>query len=167
MDIATQLSDNEEFCTECGEFVSELNTVTGWCDPCSVKSGWVTPSCPGCGRESSNGQFCSRCYYIKWLERNADAIETVMAVRVVSVRVAKKIVEADNRPICQSCHDPINRGQKGRHFFCTKKPECVKAHNAYSYHIRHKPHREALELAVTASLIYKLTANISLKDNRE
>lgn len=159
-----------EFCSECGEFVNELNEKTGWCNDCSRELGYeVTPSgCPRCGEPSLNGlQTCGRCKYELWLERNADEIERVMATNLVSVRAAKRIVRASNRPICNSCGDPIRGGTKGRHFFCKTKPECVRAHNVYSYHIRHKPHSEALELAVTASVIHKLTANIPNRNDRD
>lgn len=153
--------DESEFCTECGNFVVELNEATGWCFDCSKELGYIVPSCPHCGEESINGKLCSRCKYVRWLERNADAIESVMAIQCVTASAAKRIVRESNRPICNSCGNPIKGGQKDKHYFCRKNPECVKAHTAYSYHIRNKPHDEALQLAITASLIYKLTANIT------
>lgn len=156
---------NTEFCLECGEFVTpdSFNESTGWCNSCSSKLGYghVAPSCANCGQLTDYGKLCSRCRYIGWLERNADAIETVMATQMVSAGVAKKIVEKSNRPICQSCGMPIKGGQKGRHFFCKKNPECIKGHTSYEYHLRNKPQAVALELAITASRIFKLTANIS------
>ena len=158
--MASIASHELEFCTECGEFVERLDEYSGWCDSCSVKSGAIAPSCPSCKEPTAAGKLCSRCKYNSWLLPNADAIEVVMATEIVSARVAKRIVQASNRPICNSCRQPIKGGQKGRHFFCTKNPECIKAHYAYAYHIRIKPHNEALSLAVTASVIYKLTANI-------
>lgn len=155
----------EEFCSECGNFVESLDSYSGWCNDCTVKNGYVIAlSCPLCNRPSTDGKICSRCKYESWLERNANGIELIMAVEMVSVRIAKHKVSAQNRPLCQSCHKPIKGGQKGRHFFCTKNPECVKGHTTYEYHSRNKPQREALELAITASLIYKLTANIYNKD---
>lgn len=150
-----------EFCSECGNFVDVLHDGTGWCYECSRKLGYLTPSCPSCEKETSDGKLCSRCKYESWLERNADSIELIMVVQDVTVRTAKRLVAAQNRPICQSCHEPIKGGQKGRHFFCKRNPECAKGHRVYEYHLRTKPQSEALALAVTASMIYKLTANIS------
>lgn len=150
-----------EFCSECCQEVDELNEFTGWCNPCSVRLGWIAPSCPNCGQPNKDGKQCSRCKYLQWLERNADEIERIMAVDMVTIRVAIRRVRVVNRPICHSCGNPIKGGTKGRHYFCKKHPECVKAHIAYSYHIRNKPHNEALQIAVTASVIYKLTANIT------
>lgn len=149
-----------EFCTECGNFVESLNEWTGWCYSCSVKNGEIAPSCPKCNESNLDGKLCSKCKYVLWLERNANAIEEIIAIQYTSVRVAKKVVSNSNRPICLSCGQPIKGGQKGRHYFCRKRPECIKAHNAYSYHTRNKPHEEAIALAITASLIYKLTTNI-------
>lgn len=156
-----------EFCAECGGLVARLNEQTGWCDDCSKELGYITPSCPSCGVENETGKLCSRCKYEFWLERNADAIERVMAIQSVSVRVARRVVQADNRPKCKSCGHPIKGGTKGRSLFCTKRPECVKAHNTYTYHRRSKSQSEALELAITASIIYKLTANISNRELQE
>lgn len=153
-----------EFCTECGDFVESLNSLTGWCNECSRQMGYIAPSCASCGAElanSNNGKLCSHCKYVGWLERNADAIERVMAVQGVHVRIAIKIVRASNRPTCQSCGQPIIGGQRGRHSFCKKNPECIKGHNVFEYHLRSKPREEALNLAITASRIFKLTAAIA------
>lgn len=153
----------DEYCSECCNFVAVLNPSTGWCDECTRKNGYeylITLSCPNCGRENSDGKICSRCKYELWLGRNADSIELVMAVKVISYRAAERVVLIKNRPICQSCGKPIKGGQKGRHFFCTKNPECVKGHNTYEYHLRTKPQSEALTLAITAARIFKLTMDI-------
>lgn len=153
-----------EYCSECSNLVESLNDTSGWCDDCTRKNGYeslITPLCPSCNSPNSDGKLCSRCKYESWLQRNANAIELVMVVQVVSVRVAKKVVLEQNRPICQSCGNKIKGGQKDRHFFCTKNPECRKGHTVYEYNLRNKPQREALELAITASRIYKLTSLIS------
>jgi hypothetical protein len=149
------------FCSECGDFFDKLDELTGWCEKCSIAAGYLAPSCPICHEPTINGKPCSKCRYAAWLLRNGDAIDRAIAEHGLSPRNAKKIVEAANRPICKSCGKPIKGGQKGRHNFCMKNPECVKAHNAYTYHIKTKPPEEALALAITASVIYKLTANIS------
>lgn len=173
MDIAVvaahALPNEQEFCTECGYFVNELNDETGWCNDCSKELGYVVaPSvCPRCGEPSLRGlSTCGRCKYSTWLERNADEIERVMATQVVTVRVAKRVVQQQNRPICNSCQQPIKGGQKGRHYFCRVKPECIRGSNVYERNLKTKPQAEALELAITASLIFKLTASIG-HSNRE
>lgn len=149
-----------EFCIECSNLVEELNEFTGWCNECTKL---VMPTCPNCGRPSIGNKLCSHCKYILWLTKYADDIERAMATQGIgfSVRKARRIIAEATRPKCYSCGNPIKGGSPGKHFFCTKNPECVKAHNVYEYQHRTKPHGEALILAVTASTIYKLTANIS------
>lgn len=160
MGVTEPHQDDLEFCTECCDFVESLNEHTGWCNSCSERLGYVAPSCPSCGNPTISGKLCSHCKYVKWLDQNADAIERVMATEGIRIRAAIRIVRVSNRPICQSCGQPIKGGQRGRHHFCTKNPECVKGHNVFEYHLRTKSREEALELAITAARIFKLTTAI-------
>ena len=102
-----QRHTEEEVCPLCGDFVSHLNELTGWCDPCSPVS--------------SSG---------RWLEQNADALEHYM-IQGLSMTAAKKRVYEDNRPLCLSCSKPIKGGKSNQHFFCTVYVECRKAQRRY------------------------------------
>lgn len=123
---------------------------TGWCYPCS---GVAPPVyCEGCGNElqPNDHTYCSRCKYLRWLERNADEIERVMAIAGVSSGKAKQLVRSSNRPKCLCCGNPIKGGQKGKNFFCRKTKACRTGHNSYHYH-RTKGDKDALQRAVIAA----------------
>ncbi len=162
MSTIAQHAQEVEVCPNCGDLVALLDDETGWCNSCA---GVALPiSCLTCGASLAvAGKFCSKCKYVYWLTQNADAIERVMASgaggAVINASKAKKLVRDMNRPICLSCDQPIKGGQRDRHFFCTKTPHCIKAHNAYHYHrrVQNRSHVESLQRAITASQILKLT----------
>lgn len=120
-----------EFCPSCGAGVEKLNSRTGFCAKCSFR---VTGKreCGNCGREfipyQNSRNLCQSCQNLRWLERNADAIERVM-VHHNSSDVAKAIqlVYDDNRPRCAMCGDKLKHGTKGRTIFCGKKDACRRA----------------------------------------
>lgn len=149
---------HSEVCPSCGEFVDSLYEVTGWCDSCSG----VAP-CPRCGnkQEIAKGanKTCGSCKYDKWLEANADELERLLC-KGLSKRQAIFNIRDRNRPICQSCGNPIKGGTKGRHFFCKKTPACLRANNSYHHyrHYRKFSHEVSLAKAKTAAEIVRLTA---------
>src|SRR6266403_2302825 len=113
MAIAINNSD-DEFCPNCGEFVPYLHEETGFCYSCSGIE--PTRRCLGCNSIIEEGSECNRCKYRKWLERNADNIERIMVTNGVKASIAKRIVLANNRPVCLVCRNPIKGGQVGKHF---------------------------------------------------
>lgn len=159
----------QELCPECGEFFDSLNEETGWCNSCSG----VTP-CQGCNEPlderaiTANEHLCNKCKYINWLEANADQIDRVMVTQQVTASIAKKIVIADNRPICVSCGNPIKGGSKAssnkpQSLFCTKTAKCRKAQNAYRYYYNFKrlTHEEALQRALVSATTFSLIEGLS------
>lgn len=150
-----------EFCSECGSEVDALNELTGWCDPCSG----ITPPirCNRCSRPNDNPghKYCFACRYIRWLEHHADDIELIMATDEISAAKARRLVHSrsTNAPHCLCCGNRIKGGQYGKHFFCKKNRECVKAHHAYRYHRRtlNRTHEQAVEQALIAAFVSKIT----------
>lgn len=162
--MGTPQYSDEELCPSCGEFVDRLNDDTGWCDLCSG----ITPSthCKRCNQPlGANNGLCNECKYIVWLEQNADAIDRTMANYCVSAAQAKKIVLAENRPVCLCCNNPIKGGTKNRHFFCTKTAKCRKAQNAYRYYryTKNLPQQEAVKKALYNAAVFTLIDGISNK----
>jgi hypothetical protein len=131
-----------ECCPNCGEFVDALNDETGWCDSCSG----VVPAQPS--------------WYVLWLERNADEIERVMVIHCCSAGKAKQIVAVTNRPMCLCCKNPIKRGNTSRDLFCSATPECKRAQSTFRRLHRRLPRDLAIEGALVAAQILRLTLAI-------
>jgi hypothetical protein len=72
------------------------------------------------------------CKRLRWLERNAEAIEAMM-MEGLSVRAAIAAVSSNNRPTCLCCGGVIRHGTRDRHFFCRKHPECRRMRRRYKY----------------------------------
>ena len=129
-----------EVCPSCGEF-AKLITTTGWCKSCSGSY------CNRCGDPANGTSYCNYCRKIRWLERNAETIEDYM-LEGQSFKEACLSVANVIRPNCIICDEPIERGTSGRHFICTKHPECRKARRRYRYLIYDKGYSK--ELAIEA-----------------
>jgi hypothetical protein len=118
----------EEFCPSCGKFVTVIVPDTGWCETCS---GIITRICVKCKAQftSKTEDFvCSTC-----LADQYDDIE-VLIVNGLSITRAKALVAQVNRAFCLCCGDYMARALKGRHHFCTKKPECRRAARRLKYY---------------------------------
>jgi hypothetical protein len=87
---------------------------------------------------------------MRWLERNGDKIEQVMATFELSAGKAKKLVRTNNRPVCLCCGKPIKGGQKGKNYFCRKTKACKTGHNSYHYY-KTRGYADALERAMVAA----------------
>jgi hypothetical protein len=87
---------------------------------------------------------------MRWLERNANKIEQIMATFELSAGKAKRAVRANNRPICLCCGNPIKGGQRGKHYFCRKTKACRTGHNSYHYY-KTRGYKDALERAMVAA----------------
>lgn len=127
-----------EWCPSCGEGVQKLNALTGLCPSCSFE---VTgkKECERCGNEfipyQNSRTICQSCTRLKWLERNADAIERVMVhYDDTDVVTAIQKVYDDNRPRCAMCGDSLKHGTRGRTVFCKKRDECRRASIRYHHY---------------------------------
>ena len=109
-------------CPSCGAFVEELNEETGWCYVCSPP----TLKCTRCGREVDASGRCQYCKQERWLERNADALESFTA-QGYSLAYASQRVRYDVRPNCIVCGVPIYRGPGNKALFCGRLRRCRKA----------------------------------------
>jgi len=111
----------QEFCTECGQFVDQLNEWTGWCKDCSL---------------STQPNPVSRVE--RWLIKYADTVEYVMQEQRITAKLAIIEVHATYKATCIICDEPIKHGTHGRHFICSSTPECRKARRRYKYLIYEK-----------------------------
>jgi hypothetical protein len=102
-----------EVCSNCGEFVEELDSYTGWCETCSPGNGKAT--------------------YIRietWLKVNADELEHYIS-EGVSFRQAVKSL-ANDRPKCIVCGGSIAHAARSS-IFCRKTPQCRRYSRRYVY----------------------------------
>jgi DNA-directed RNA polymerase subunit M/transcription elongation factor TFIIS len=113
---------NSELCPKCGNLVSELNELTGWCAPCSIHL-----VCPNCGREYKRGAHCLYCSSVKvrYRDRIADLREEGH-----SASEALKIVRDEIRPLCAICGQPMTRARK-ESVICRQTAVCRKAYNKF------------------------------------
>lgn len=162
--VETQSQDEIDFCPSCGK-EDVIHEVTGWCYPCS---GVAPPLyCEQCNRpiKENNGKLCDSCKYMRWLERNANKIEQIMATFELSAGKAKRAVRANNRPICLCCGNPIKGGQRGKNYFCTKTKACKTGRNSYHYYT-FRGYKDALERAMVAATRERLIHEAASKNNR-
>jgi len=153
-----------EVCPNCGSYVVALSDDTGWCASCTADHTGAPTTCRICNRVSANG-LCSRCKELKWLTRYADEVERIMAIHGIKASKARRFVRISNRPICNSCHEPIKGGAQGVDLFCTKTTACIKAGNAYKYHknVKRRSHEESLHRAMTISISVQLVSSRGIK----
>lgn len=124
-----------EWCPNCGNSVTQLNSRTGFCSKCSFTLTGKK-ECESCGKEfipyQNSRTKCQSCIQEDWLRRNADAIERVMAHDGSTdvVQAIQKVYD-DNRPRCVMCGDKLKHGTKGRTIFCKKRDECRRASIRY------------------------------------
>lgn len=151
MGIAQQLEYNE-FCSNCGDWVDKLNPFSGFCNKCSS-----IKVCESCGEAyvAAPHKLCKPCRNTRWLRRNADSIERVMAVKRVDAITAIQIVHDDNRPRCAMCGDKIRHRTKGLTTFCKKRDTCRRASIRYHhYRTRNKmSDDDALERALHGKVV--------------
>lgn len=116
-------------CPNCGEFTDQFNSDTGWCTDC-------TPPIPR---------------FEKWLTKYEENIEDLMQEGLSAQEAITKLLEK-YRAVCIVCRDDIPHGTFGRHFICSKNPECKKARRRYKYLIYDKGlnKRDALEQVIRA-----------------
>jgi hypothetical protein len=138
MSAAVAESFDSGFCPSCGS-EAVLNSVSGFCIPCT-KAEWPNKAvCDNCGRIEARGQFrtiCQHCQKEQWLERNADRLEMLMSIGL-TFAMSVGLVSKQNLPICLSCGYKIKGGTKGRHFFCRKTKQCKRAADKY-WRVRRK-----------------------------
>ena len=135
-------TDSIEVCPSCGDF-SELIPATGFCATCTGNT------CRRCGDPLDSGSYCNDCRRIRWLEKNAEAIEDNL-LRGLSLRQSILQVADSIRPTCIICNEPIPRGTNGRHFICTKNVQCRQARRRYRYLVYDKGYsKEAAIEAIT------------------
>lgn len=56
----------------------------------------------------------------------------------ITAKDAIRIIVQNGKPACQICGDEMPHTTSGRHFFCTKRPECRKARRYYRYLVYEK-----------------------------
>lgn len=114
-----------EVCPSCGDFVSELRSVTGWCDECSGTTDNVCIDCGKSFENDGNRKRCSTCRHWNWIVRNADAIEEYIK-QAYTLKESIAQVKEDNKPQCKNCGTTITKG-----IFCMDKIECRRAYHRY------------------------------------
>jgi predicted RNA-binding Zn-ribbon protein involved in translation (DUF1610 family) len=117
----THSTQNEELCPNCGNFVNELNEVSGFCLDCSPN---------GVGFSGKKPEF-SRLE--NWLHKNASVIEETMLARNQAAKVVIREIMLNSKAVCVICGSNIDHGTKDRHKICRKTPQCKKARRYYSY----------------------------------
>lgn len=132
-----------EVCSNCGNFVSELNSVTGWCYECSP------PTCINCnGPRTSDHKLCIGCQRAAWYERNADQLEDYIA-QGLSLSEAKSKIIRENRAVCVVCSSEISGKHKKNTLFCEKNKGCRNAKWRYEWGVKKGlPKEQALEDAL-------------------
>lgn len=132
----------DSLCPNCGEFVDELDEVTGFCDSCSNN---------GVGSLNEKGPTpLAKAKKIElWLQANADRIESLMLADNVTAKFAIRELMQEDKPRCKTCGDDMPHTTAGRHMFCTKKPECRKARRYYRYLVYEKNTKKAKALEQT------------------
>jgi hypothetical protein len=114
----------DELCPNCGNFVAELNEITGFCSNCNTAA---------VGTSSKKSPHSSPNRLELWLRDNAARIEGAMIDYNLKAKYAIKIVIAQEAVVCSICGDVINHATPGRHFLCDKKPQCKRARRYYKY----------------------------------
>ncbi len=135
------LFDLDSLCPNCGNFVKELDDVTGFCLKCS-----------GVGSVNAKGPTpIDKAEKLElWLAQNADTIEDLMLADNVTAKFAIREILHSERPRCMTCNSEMPHTTSGRHMFCTKKPECRRARRYYRYLIyeKHTSKEAALKLTL-------------------
>lgn len=129
---AIAYSLEEGFCPSCGNWCDNVITEVGWCTSCYQENKPESRICMRCSKAfptHANGNYCSACKVLNWLERNADALEDQMA-QGKTFKEAKVYVLSQIRPKCVVCHSEI-RGGRTNALFCGKTDECRKQQSLY------------------------------------
>jgi hypothetical protein len=100
-----------ELCPSCGDFVKELNPITGFCSDCSPQSVTL------------NAEL--------WLATNGDAIEHYIAQGNDLSRAIDKVYNRV-RPTCVVCAKPISHAPRTA-IFCRRTKECRRYSRRYIY----------------------------------
>lgn len=130
-------------CPNCGEFVDELDDVTGFCNSCSNNGvGSLDEKDPTPTAKAKKIEL--------WLHENADRIESFMLAENVNARFAIRELMQEDKPRCLICGNDMPHTTSGRHMFCTKQPECRKARRYYRYLVYEK--NESKEKALEQTL---------------
>lgn len=119
------LNSENEFCTSCGNWVYQLNTITGFCDDC-------TNRLPGVNVE-------------KWLAEHVEHIEHYERLGLSTYQAIVR-VRADLKPICLSCGAVIKRAPRNA-IFCRVNPVCRRYSRKYVYYYQEKEMSKAEALA--------------------
>ena len=150
MSLAAENFDYERYCPSCGKWDVSLVVDIGWCRNCVTKYLPDKLVCIRCNTSfdaSGNGEYCSTCKRLNWIEENIDAIEEVMLTGK-SATEAMLIVSAGNRARCVICGDSIKGGGAHEKMFCNKKPECREAQRQYKAIRGGRTRDEALRLVL-------------------
>lgn len=142
----------EEFCPECGSWVSYLvfNYDIGWCHTCVGETA-TGPRCTRCGRDLPPGHgrtTCTNCRHEQWLSRHIDELEFLVVVKGYSVSQARLTIVDMVRPICQYCRKPIKGAHEGALFH--KNQQNRACHSAYMKFARHRKQGLSVEEALAA-----------------
>jgi hypothetical protein len=162
----------QDLCPCCGEF-AELDEQTGWCLPCS---GELAVGCMNCGKffekDLPHRKLCPSCRNERWLERNADLMDDLIARHGLTPRRAQLEIYRFNRPLCLSCNQPIRGGRAGDTFFCTTSVACKKWQRRYrtlreAYQRKHVLDVKKQALAAVSAEIYIFHHKENHGDSRE
>lgn len=129
----SELTETNELCPNCGNFVDYLNELTGFCVSCSSGVGVFDEKAPTPNAKNKRAQRLEL-----WLTENADIIEDIMLAENKTAKEAIKLIVQDGKPTCQCCGDEMPHTTAGRHMICTKRPECRKARRYYRYLVYEK-----------------------------
>jgi hypothetical protein len=104
-------NSQSEICPNCGEFVLELNPITGFCFECSpVVASYSVSS---------------------WLATNGDALDHYIAQGNDLARAIDKVYNRV-RPTCVVCAKPISHAPRTA-IFCRRTRECRRYSRRYIY----------------------------------
>jgi hypothetical protein len=122
---ASNASNAEWLCPNCGTWTFELDSTTGWCDDCT-------------GPVKRTLEL--------WLASNADHLEHYIS-RGYSIPRAVNRVGADVKPICVSCGGVIKRAPRRNVLFCRTTKKCRQFSRRYVYLYRERGFTKAEALA--------------------